>query len=170
MKLLGVTVANIHNICLKMNDICIPSYCMNAVHLAEQNIGQPRKRWTDRTSLEWLIPCCCCWWWIILCVTWRQLQCAMWCLSNQQLPPCSHMSPPHLVPSQSAMLRAAKILSRSSAVRRQFSDTCRTQPLNGIGNPETEPIGSSDKSGIPPATYDSCPVTQFIYFVMRNTN
>jgi len=143
--------------------------------VTEQNIGQPRKRWTDqhpwRQNKPWMAyTLLFWWWWITLCVTWRQLQCAMWCLSNQQLPPCSHMSPPHLVPSQSAMLRAAKIWSRSSALRRQFSVTCRTQPLNGTGNPETEPTGSSDKSGIPPATYDSCPVTQFIYFIMRNTN
>jgi hypothetical protein len=61
MKLLGVIGANVHSICLEMNDICIPSYCMNAIHhlAAEQNIGQPGKRWTDNTnedraSLEWL--------------------------------------------------------------------------------------------------------------------
>ena len=38
MKLLGVIGADVYNICLKMKDICIPSYCMNAVNLAEQNI------------------------------------------------------------------------------------------------------------------------------------
>ena len=43
MKLLGVIGANVHNICLKMNDTCIPSYCMDAVHLAEQNRSTKEK-------------------------------------------------------------------------------------------------------------------------------
>lgn len=44
MKLLCVIDVNVHNICVNMNNICIPRYCMNAVRLEEQNIGQPKKR------------------------------------------------------------------------------------------------------------------------------
>jgi len=41
--------------------------------------------------------------------TWRQWQCGFISMSNQQLPPWWHKSPPHGVPSQSAMFLPAAI-------------------------------------------------------------